>query len=342
MTPLRECGRLPAALLLLAAAAAGQEPATGDAAPAVRPRLHVAFTMDCERIRAECPCGGPADWETSARAIAGFCARLVDAGFPPTLFVVPESAERHAELLRHWASRGVEIGMHLHPQCYGDGSIDRYLAQLDAPAQADLLAAARDRIAAAVGTAPRAFRPGNFSADATTLRIASELGFTHGSCSDPGRRSPQFAAVWVGADPDVHWASATDALRAGSLPLLEFPVTTDPAQPPNRHGFPRELRLESGDFATWHRPILQRALARMREEGTRFCCLTVFTHDYWDYGDPQEPRRRRLDAFLAELEALRASYEVTGATLSDLRARYVADHGSPAPGPGDGRGGSGR
>ena len=65
-----------------------------------RPPLYVSFTMDCERIAQECSAGGPKTWALSERAIRGFCETLLAAGLPPTLFVVPETGERHQDLLR--------------------------------------------------------------------------------------------------------------------------------------------------------------------------------------------------------------------------------------------------
>ena len=99
------------------------------------PPLYVTFTMDCERIAAESPPGGPATWELSERAIHGFCRMLLDKGFPPTLFVTPECARHHRELLRDLALEGVELGMHIHPQSLGDHRYDQYLGQYSYPMQ---------------------------------------------------------------------------------------------------------------------------------------------------------------------------------------------------------------
>ncbi|MBN1640679.1 MAG: polysaccharide deacetylase family protein [Anaerolineae bacterium] len=199
--------------------------------------LYVAFTMDCERIAAESPPGGPVSWELSERAIRGYCEALLAHGCPPTLFLTPECAARHAALLEGLAARGVELGLHVHPQSLGDGRYERYLGEYDPGGQREILDSAADPLAQATGARPRSFRPGNFSASDATYPLLYHLGFRQGSVSDPGRCSPQYAAEWVGAPPDPHYVDPTDRLRAGNLPFLEVPVTTDPARRrPN--GFP--------------------------------------------------------------------------------------------------------
>ena len=227
--------------------------------------LYVAFTMDCERIAAESPPGGPESWELSERAIRGYCERLLDRGYKPTLFLMPECARQHVDLLGKLAERGVELGLHVHPQSLGDHRYQRYLGEYSADMQREILALATEMLEQAIGTRPVSFRPGNFSASDATYSVLYGLGFRQGSVSDPGRRVPRFAAVWEGACPDPHYVDPTDKLRAGNLPFLEMPLTTDPDR---RHpnGFPYELRIESGPFETWHRPIIEKRLQRLKRE----------------------------------------------------------------------------
>jgi hypothetical protein len=291
--------------------------------------LYVTFTMDCERIAAESPPGGPKDWGLSERAITGYCHRLLDAGMPPTLFITPECGQYHQALFRDLAAAGVELGMHIHPQSFGDLSYTRYLGEYDAVMQAQLIGAGLAMLTEAFGVRPTSFRPGNFSASDETFPVLVELGFRQGSVSDPGRMSPQFAAVWRGATPDVHWANATDKLQAGSLPFLEVPETTDLTKN-HSNGFPYELRLESGPFETWHQPILNQALNRMAAEQTPFRTLCLFTHNYFEYGDSTAPQTQTLDHLIRRLDQLRAEYDLTPATMTTIRAQYEQRFPAPA------------
>lgn len=93
--------------------------------------LYVVFTMDCERIGVESSFpggGGPKIWELSERAIRGFCRILLDKGIAPTLFLTPECAQQHNQMLRDFQSEGVELGIHIHPQSFGDHRHSGYLA----------------------------------------------------------------------------------------------------------------------------------------------------------------------------------------------------------------------
>jgi len=284
--------------------------------------LYVTFTMDCERIAAESPPGGPETWELSEKAILGYCEVLLESGVAPTLFLTPECGQKHRELLKDLASRGVDLGMHIHPQSFDDHRYTRYLGQYSYQMQRDIIKRGMDLLAEALEIRPRSFRPGNFSASDDTFPVLSELGFQQGSVSDPGRYVPEYAAVWVNAYPYPHWANAEDRLSPGDLPFLEVPLTTDPSR---RHpnGFPYELRIESGPFREWHLPIIRRALERMSSDNLSFRNLCIFTHNCFDYSDPDEDRTRTLRGILDYLDTLRDEYDVIPVTLAEMRDRFV-------------------
>lgn len=287
-----------------------------------KPTLYVSFTMDCERIGEECMAGGPKDWELSERAIRGYCTRLLDAGIPPTLFIVPETGQRHAALFRELEARGAELGMHLHPQCFQDHRYDRYLGEYDAAMQREILGQGVAMLEAALGTRPRAFRGGNFSANDDTYDVLIGLGFRQGSLADPGRRAPQYHAMWEGVEADVHWANLESRLPAGDSVFMEAPLTTDPER---RHsnGFPYELRIESGEFEQWHLPIIRGALQRMEREGVGFRALSIFTHNYFAYDDEGDAKTRTVNAYIAWLKGLEAEYDVVPVTLATMREAFV-------------------
>jgi peptidoglycan/xylan/chitin deacetylase (PgdA/CDA1 family) len=262
----------------------------------------------------------------SERAIRGYCEPLLEAGFPPTLFVVPETGQEHGGLLKDLSKRGVEMGMHLHPQCFRDHRYDKFLGQYDREAQKQILAEGAEMLTKAIGVRPRAFRPGNFSASDVTFQVAYELGFRQGSVSDPGRHVPEYHALWKDAVRDAHWASAHNRLAPGDLGFFEAPLTTDPdKRRPN--GFPYELRIESGPFDAWHAPIIEQALERMERERTSFRVLSIFTHNYFDYSDPEGRQSKVVRDYIAYLRHLNRRYAVVGATLGRIRQDFVEHTG---------------
>jgi hypothetical protein len=291
--------------------------------------LYVVFTMDCERIAAESPPGGPETWEFSEQSIVGFCRTLLDCAIHPTLFVVPESAQRHSSVLKDLAAQGVELGLHIHPQSLADHRYERYLGEYSASMQGDIIERGLKIFVDAIGERPRSFRPGNFSASDETFGLLHSLGFGQGSVSDPGRDAPRFAAMWKDTDPYPHWANGEDRLRSGSLPFLEIPLTTDPARGVDTDGLPYELRIESGAFETWHAPIIREILHRMNSQGVPFRCLCLLTHNYVDYGAPGSDHSRTLRDIVASLDVLRESYEIRPITLAAVRHQFVEAMGKP-------------
>ena len=293
--------------------------------------LYVAFTMDCERIAAESPPGGPQTWDLSERAIRGFCQMLLGNGIRPTLFVIPECAQQHRDLLKDLASQGVELGLHIHPQSLGDHRYGQVLGQYSAPMQREIIQQGMEVFVEAIGEHPISFRPGNFSASDETFAVLTALGFRQGSVSDPGRDVPKLAAVWKEACPYPHWANAEDKLGPGGLPFLEIPVTTDPYRlHPN--GFPYELRIESGPFRDWHEPIIRQALDRMASDHVAFRCLCLFTHNFFEYSDPNADQTQTVQELVEVLDALRGTYEVIPATLTAMGTRFVETMGRPQGG----------
>ena len=290
--------------------------------------LHIAFTMDCERIASQSPPGGPETWRQSERAISGFCEFLLGEAMPPTLFLTPECALQHRDLFEELAMRGVELGLHIHPQSLGDLRYTKYLGDYNGPEQRQIIRQGIDVFVEAIGTRPMSFRSGNFSASDETFAVLHELGFQHGSVSNPGRNLSQYAAIWVGACPDVHWADATNRLQAGRLPFLEVPLTTDPARL-RSNGTVHELRIESGPAESWHEPIIQQTLRCFGSSRAEFRFLCLFTHNLFDYSDPQTEQTITLRDLVQYLHGLRDRYDVTPATLSEIRERFVTTAEGP-------------
>jgi polysaccharide deacetylase len=283
--------------------------------------LYVTFTMDCERIAAESPTGGPVSMESSERSISGFCDRLLDAGFPPTLFCVPELGEYHADTLRGYADKGVELAMHLHPQTFLNHQHDKYLGEYDRETQKQILGVGLDMLTKAFGTRPTSFRSGNDSANDETFGLLDEMGFTATSTSLPGRIAPNYAAMWEGAYPFVHWASGENRLETGSLPLIEFPLTTDRTRlTPNGQSY--ELRIEHGGLDDLHRRTLETVLPEMDHWELPLHAICALTHNMYDYANDDDRHARTVDD-LVEWFRTESGREVIGATVAQVREHYV-------------------
>ena len=284
--------------------------------------LYVVFTMDCERIATLVPEDGPESWALSERAITGFCETLLADGITPTLFLMPEAAQRHRRLLRDLAAEGVDLGMHMHSQYFGKHQYTRYVGEYAAETQAKVLQEGLPMIADTLGDRPTSFRPGNFSASDATFGVLAELGFSQGSVSCPGRDIPRFHALWRGACQDAHWAHPTERLSPGLSGFLEVPLTTSPRRV-TPEGWVPELRIESGSYETHHLPIVEESLERMEAERTPFRVLCFFTHNYFDYADEQCPQSVTLKMVVRQLQTLRNIDSVCPVNLASLRTLYV-------------------
>src|SRR5205814_9222375 len=126
------------------------------------------------------------------------------------------------------------------------------------------------------GSRPHSFRSGGFSASDATFQVLYELGFRQGSLSIPGRDLPRDAVSWSGAETAPHYVDPANRLRAGALPFLELPVTSDPDRW-YRQGFPYDLRIESSTVEDWHRPLIEAHLGRLAADNVAFRTLCFFT-----------------------------------------------------------------
>ena len=95
-------------------------------------KLYIAISMDCERIGSKSPSGGPGTWLVSEKAIRGFSEFLISVNFPPYAFHNARMrGKNQAFLFRELEEKGVELGMHMHPQEFLDHRYKSYLGQHD-------------------------------------------------------------------------------------------------------------------------------------------------------------------------------------------------------------------
>ncbi|OPX21482.1 MAG: hypothetical protein B1H02_07560 [Candidatus Latescibacteria bacterium 4484_107] len=285
----------------------------------IRNNLYVCFTMDCERIKAFSPPGGPENWELSERAIRGFSEVLLAHDLVGTFFIVPETAHRHRELFLELEQKGFELGMHLHPQSFGGLQHKEYLGAYSFEEQVDLLSQAVEVWAEAFGKRPGSFRPGNFSANDATFRALYEVGFRQGSVSAPERVMPKYRAVWAGAYPYAHHVHPHFRLIPGDLDFYEIPVTEDW----NRRAWggkcALELRVEMAEIED-HRQTIDTRMADMVEKHIQIETIVAITHNFFEYSTPDDSRRKTLEGTAAYVweAAERFGLEVCPATLEQV------------------------
>jgi hypothetical protein len=257
----------------------------------------------------------------SARAIDGFCNRLSSAGYPATLFVSAECAEEHGPLLEELAGRGFELGLHVHPPNLDADRYSRHLGQYPAEEQRAIVEQAIERIYDAVGIRPRSFRSGAFSASDATFPMLYELGFRQGSLSVPGRDLPRDAVCWAGAETYTHYVDPSNRLRAGALPFLELPVTSDPNRF-YRQGHPSDLCIENSSVDDWHRPLIEQHLDRMAGKNVAFRTLCLYTQSGLAYYQDDDRHSLTLEGLLDYFDELAERYELVPTTLAGAHERY--------------------
>ncbi|HET7770767.1 MAG TPA: hypothetical protein VFN74_18490 [Chloroflexota bacterium] len=288
----------------------------------VRPKVRVLFTLDCPAAGPKAVPYGPPNWELSARALYAFSAALLDAGYPPTLFVSPEAAQEHAPMLEELASGGADVGLLVHPPLLRGAGYRHLLGAYSRAQQEAIVENAKRRLTETLGRRPLSVRSALFSANDATFGALDALGFRQASLSSPGRRVKKHHAEWDGAAPDAHRASATDRRGAGDLELLEVPVTTDPTQ--RNDGIAPDLAIENGTLERWHAPLIEAQLQRQDDSAVTFRTLCFVTSTRFPYHDTSARQRQTLDELLDYLDALAERYDVAPQTLS---ATAVEFHG---------------
>lgn len=287
-------------------------------------QLHILFTMDCEPVADKSVKQAPKTWGQSARAIEGFCDRLSGMGYPATLFVSATCAEEHGPLLEELAARNIELGLYVHPPTL-EGSrnprFPRHLGNYTATEQRALIESAMERFYDALGSRPHSFRSGAFSASDATFQVLYELGFRQGSLSLPGRDLPRDAVSWNGAETAPHYVDPNDRLRAGALPFLELPVTSDPDRW-YRRGHPYDLCIENSSVEDWHRPLIERTLEVLEAEQAPFRTLCFFTHNGVDYYRADNPHSMTIEQLLAYFDTLADTYDLVPTTLAGAHQHF--------------------
>jgi hypothetical protein len=289
----------------------------------IKPKLHILLSMNCEPPRSKVNIEAPKTWDFGCRSIEGFCIRVNRAGYIPTLFVSSECIEEQEPLFEDFAKQGAELGLLMHPPQIGDGRFKKCLGHYSADDQRTLIDYAAEKFADKLGARPQSFRGGLFSANDATYRVLFDLGFRQGSLSEPGRQISRFESIWVDAPHDAHYVNPEQKHRAGSLPFLELPVTTDLHSEVVK-GVPLTLQLTMGTFDALLRPTIEYALERMEREQTTFRMLCVAAANRLDYYADNDLPSQSLEELLDMFEALGEQYEIVPVTAASAHGHYRA------------------
>ena len=277
------------------------------------------------------PTGGPDDIASSRQSIRSYCQRLLESGFTPTLFATPEAVAENRDLLLEFASRGVELGLHLHPQSWRDHYLQPdehdYLGGYTLAEQEQMLREARSQWSDALEKEPTSMRPGNVSANDNTFPALQAAGFRQGSVSQPGRTVPRYHATWAGACPAIHHTHHADRLVAGDMDFVEVPMTTDRDSTDHWTGV-GDIRLEDADEDYINR-VCRKVLAQQLEQNSPMPHLCLFTHNMHDFASLEpsaDHLRPRLDAVISGFREMEKSMtiKIDGATISEAAERFRA------------------
>ncbi|HET9222127.1 MAG TPA: hypothetical protein VFO07_06470, partial [Roseiflexaceae bacterium] len=164
-------------------------------------------------------------------------------------------------------------------------------------------------------------RSGAFSANDATFQVLYQLGFRQGSLSVPGRDLPRDAACWTHTEQDAHYVNPSDRLRAGDLPFLELPVTSDP-NTFYLQGHPSDLCIENSTVEDWHRPLIEQHLTRMAAAKVAFRALCLYTHSGLAYYQDDDRHSATIEQLIEYFDTLAEQYELVPTTLAGAHERF--------------------
>jgi len=267
--------------------------------------------MDVEPIAADTRSSGPVSDEAGMRSIEEYQEVLRSRGYRATYFVHPEVACAQPEFFKALAKDGNALGMHVHPTKFALAKQRCELGGLTADKQRNILRMAVEMFETGMGFRPTLFRPGCFSASDATYGVLTELGFTGGGVSIPGRIWLDRFCVWSGAYAYTHFAHEAFRQREGALPFVDIPLSVDLAGPLryNRAGFHHYLDLRPGGVYTQgdevahdHRKLLHDILRGMAKDDPPVKTLVVDVHNDRDFTAEDSLAAAHLRTMLEGLE----------------------------------------
>ena len=293
--------------------------------------IFVMATMDCEPVRSDIPenlqeisKSGPVNRQASEQSIRGCVGICASYGLPVTLFLHPEVAAYHTQLLLDYENKGHCLGLHLHPYKLTTTRYHCDLGAYSAAEQQQMISEAADRWQETIGHHPLFFRAGYFSANDMTYGVLEDFGFIGGSVSIPGRVLPEHQSVWVGAADFPHRANTSFRFLPGESSFVEVPVSVDYRRP-IEHGAAGEVGYEWPYIASHEYDfdaVVSDIVERFRRDKPQFPVLVMDVHNDQAFEDPQHPASRNLHAILDTLfkRTQHQAISVKAVTLHELCA----------------------
>lgn len=263
----------------------------------------MVLTLDCERPTSETDprASGPPSYAAGIDSMRSYVRTAESRGYPVSLFVHPEVVVADPVVFKQLEEDGHTLGLHLHPWRFSDGKYESELGGLpDSDARA-VIAEATAVWQSALGYRPKLFRAGAGSANDSTFRILSELGFEGGSTTIPGRVYPDIHAIWTGSDPDPHRANAVFRQLPGHLDFAEMPISVDLSRQVHKNGrrFHWELRP---DWDVDYDEIAFNILSQVTDREADVPVINMVTHNDHNFADPSDPYSVSFSSIIDAIE----------------------------------------
>lgn len=273
---------------------------------------------------------GPENTEFSLNSCNGFRNLVARWQLPVTRLVHREQLASHAEMIRAEREAGHAHGIHSHPwknQHFGyRGQLSgkKHIGSLTEAELAGLMKWNAEPWADEVGFEPHGFRSGDLSASPTMYKVLAESGIRWTSCAAVGRRYPRFDAVWTGAEPYAHRTSATSHLTAGSLELVEVPVSVDRSVEPvtMADGAVKYPDLSPDNewetkYGIRYATIIRNIIRQLLMDAPPVLYLALLTHNHKPYSDPEAPASMLVAGILSDIHDIGGSLNIMfkGATI---------------------------
>ncbi|MAE63820.1 MAG: hypothetical protein CMJ18_06065 [Phycisphaeraceae bacterium] len=286
-------------------------------------RLHFSLRIDSEATQ-------PAvqDADLGRRSSLAIGALLEEVGGRGSFVCIPSEVKANADAYRDLASRGHEIGLHVHP---ADLGYEEFLGIYGPDEQRAILAESTDAFTQVMGDRPTNICLGYGSCNDYTRPILVELGYGHGMTQIPGRVLPECASVAAGAPTEPHYAHPWNRVLSGNLDFVELPPTTDPDSRMWGGKHPQDLRIELVDAKNHYYTILK-AVKRQLDADAPINVVMAFTHNLFPYHEPYDFRRETLLGVIEHTKRLADDHglELVFSTEQQIAAAYRAAVPLPA------------
>ncbi len=298
-----------------------------------RSQLFFNYFMDCQTPQK--PGGGKDQtWEIAETSVRGITDLFENEGLIRGLGLCsePEVAARQPELFNETARRGAWQAVHFQVRGYRppgaaeDYDWERPLSFYDYEEQLEVLTIAKDHWEQALGMPAETYTACCTMANDWTFPILDEIGYRQSYISAPGRYNsdPRVGHFWWGAYSFSHHASSKYRLVPGALELYEIPRTRTLQPVAIRHEVwgTSDYRPENECAYDQTMEIARPWVEDMIRRDHPVLYLFSGTHNTWDIGDAENPRRKALETIIQVSRDLadELELELVPASMADIHA----------------------